>query len=119
MGVFHVKACLSHPRHPHREKTLSLLVDTGATDTILPGAVVNALQVRPIGEEDYELADGRIVSYQVGEVAIELMGKRRTVLVAFGRDGEEALLGATALEVLGFGVDPVRRRLVPVKRLLK
>jgi len=33
--------------------------------------------------------------------------------VAFAEPGEESVLGATALEALGFTVDPVEKRLVP------
>ena len=33
--------------------------------------------------------------------------------MAFGEPGEEAVLGATALEILGFTVDPVAQKLVP------
>jgi hypothetical protein len=35
------------------------------------------------------------------------------VPVAFGEPGEEAVLGATALEVLGLLVDPVAKKLLP------
>ena len=39
-----------------------------------------------------------------------------TVIVScvFGDNGSEALLGATALEELGLGVDPVNHILVPI-----
>jgi len=37
--------------------------------------------------------------------------------VAFADPGERPLLGATALEILGFSVDPQRRRLVPTPAL--
>ena len=33
--------------------------------------------------------------------------------VAFGEPGEEAVLGATALEILGLLVDPVNQKLIP------
>ena len=40
-------------------------------------------------------------------------GRKGAVPVAFGDPGEEAVLGATALETLGFMVDPVGQKLVP------
>ena len=36
------------------------------------------------------------------------------VSCVFGEDAAEALLGATALEELGLGVDPVNHTLVPI-----
>jgi hypothetical protein len=41
------------------------------------------------------------------------------VLVVFAPEGTSPLLGATALENLSLGVDPVQQRLVPVNALLK
>lgn len=35
------------------------------------------------------------------------------VPVAFAEVGESSVLGATSLEILGFGVDPVEKKLVP------
>ncbi len=40
-------------------------------------------------------------------------GRKAPVEVAFGEPGKEAVLGATALEILGFVVDPVGKKLVP------
>jgi hypothetical protein len=46
-------------------------------------------------------------------VLLTVEGRRAGVTVAFGEPGEEAVLGATALETLGFMVDPVGKKLVP------
>jgi hypothetical protein len=47
----------------------------------------------------------------VGMVRISIDGESGIVPVAFGDPGEMALLGATSLEILGFGVDPVGQKL--------
>ena len=39
-------------------------------------------------------------------------------LVVFGPEGVSPLLGATALELSGLAVDPIRQLLVPVNALL-
>ena len=35
-----------------------MLVDTGATDTFVPGSVLRRLGIKPAGKREYELADG-------------------------------------------------------------
>src|SRR3989304_2367212 len=54
---------------------------------------------------------------RVGYVEIEVEGRKAPVPGAFADDGERPLLGATALEILGFSVDPQKRRLVPAPAL--
>jgi hypothetical protein len=50
---------------------------------------------------------------------MRLNGGQTIVLVVFGPEGIDPLLGATALEHLSLAVDPIHRRLVPVPALLK
>jgi clan AA aspartic protease len=95
------------------------LVDTGATHTVLSRGVLLALGVEPVEKVVFQLADERVVEYQVGEARIRLDGRERTTVVVFGPEGAKALLGATTLELFNMAVDPVRRRLVSVPGLLK
>jgi predicted aspartyl protease len=44
-------------------------------------------------------------------------GRSLTFAVAFSEPDEQPVLGVTALEILGFSVDPVERKLVPRKHL--
>ena len=95
------------------------LVDTGATHTVLPRDLLLALGIEAIERVAFELADERVVEYEVGEARIRLDGRERTTVVVFGPEGAKALLGATTLELFNMAVDPVRSRLVPVPGLLK
>jgi len=95
------------------------VVDTGATHTLLSRGLLLALGVEPVEHVAFQLADERVVEYQVGEARIRLDGRERTTLVVFGPEGATALLGATTLELFNMAADPVRRRLVPVPGLLK
>ena len=94
-------------------------VDTGATYTLLPADLLEQLQIVPEGTRRLEVADDRIVEYPIGYARVQVDGGRSIALVVFGPEGVSPLLGATSLELLSFAVDPVRRRLVPVDRLLK
>jgi clan AA aspartic protease len=94
------------------------LVDTGATYTWLPRPLLERLRVRAGVRRDFETADGRVIQREMGEVAVRLNGEVHFTLVVFGDEGTRPLLGVVTLETFGLGVDPVQRRLVPVRGLL-
>ena len=95
------------------------LVDTGATYTSIPGDILSQLGIEVRESRTFELADDRVVEYPVGYASIRLEEREIIALVVFALEGTGPLLGATALETAGFGVDPIHRRLVPVPALLK
>lgn len=95
------------------------LVDTGATYTVLPSEALARLGIQAMETVSFELADDRIVEYQVGEARVRLDGRERTTLVVFGPQGSAPLLGATTLQLFNLAVDPTRERLYPVPVLLK
>jgi clan AA aspartic protease len=98
---------------------VTALVDTGATYTTLPGSLLAGLGVVQEGYRRFELADNRVVEYPIGQARVRLEGQELIVLVVFGREDTDPLLGATSLEIFGLGVDPVRQLLVPITALLK
>ena len=95
------------------------LVDTGASDSVLPRDTLAQLGIQPVDRFTYRLADERVVEYEVGEARIRIEGRERTIQVVFGPEGVTPLLGATTLEVFHLGVDPIEQRLIPVPGLLK
>jgi len=50
---------------------------------------------------------------------VKVDGKQEFTQVVFGADPGGAILGAITLEEMGLAVDPVKRRLVPVHKLLE
>ena len=98
---------------------IEALVDTGASDTLLPQDILRRLGVIPVDRFTYSLADETIVEYEVGEARIRIEGRERTTQVVFGPEGVSPLLGATTLQLFHLGVDPLQERLVPVQGLLK
>lgn len=98
---------------------VAALVDTGSTYTVVPADVLSGLGVAQEGFRRFELADNRIVEYPIGQARIRLEGQELVVLVVFASNDVDTLLGATALEIFGLGVDPINRRLAPVPALLK
>lgn len=118
MGTFTVPAGLANPQRPEPRVTLDLLVDTGATWTMLPAEVVAQLELTAARQRAVTLASGERVTYPAGQVAIQLNGEEVITVFLAGPPGCLALLGAVTLEELGLAPDPVRKTLVPVGGLL-
>jgi clan AA aspartic protease len=113
MGMFDVKVKLANLAAPDRTEEISLLVDTGATLSWIPREILQKLGVTAFSRLPFLLADGRRLERDVTAVLLTFDGRKAPVQVAFGEPGEEAVLGATALEGLGFMVDPVAKKLIP------
>jgi len=118
MGVFKVSARVWNVSESSKLNVVELLVDTGATYTVLPASVLNSLNVTPIRIARLKLADGRVVERPVGEVGIEIEGFRASATpVVFGDEGVY-LLGSVTMEQLGLAPDPVSKTLKPTEALL-
>uniref|UniRef100_A0A7C1CDT8 Retroviral aspartyl protease n=1 Tax=Thermofilum adornatum TaxID=1365176 RepID=A0A7C1CDT8_9CREN len=118
MGVFKVNAWVWNPSAPEKKVLLELLVDTGATYTVLPESLLKSLGVKPFRVARLRLADNRIVEKSLGEVGIEVEGHRASATpVVFGEE-EVYLLGSVTMEQLGLAPDPISKRLKPVEALL-
>jgi len=113
MGMFNVKVKVANLAAPTRTEEVSLLVDTGATLSWIPRHVLERLGVAAVSRLPFSLADGRTLERETSAVLLTIDGRKGAVPVAFGELGEEAVLGATALEGLGLLVDPVGQKLVP------
>ena len=98
---------------------LEALVDTGSTYTVLPKEPLDQLGIEQEGQRSFELGDDRLVHYPIGYARMRLGDDQTIVLVVFGPEGINPLLGATALEHLSLAVDPVHQTLIPVPALLK
>ena len=119
MGATHVTVTIRNPADPERSWEALFLVDTGATDSLVPGKHLEAVGLQPRGRRVYELADGSELVMQVTVAEIEFMGEIVGGTVIYGGDDAEPLLGVTALESVGIEVDPLNQRLkrLPAVRL--
>jgi clan AA aspartic protease len=118
MGITKVTVELSNARDPNRWQTLELIADTGAIFSVIPRSALDQLGIAPYAEETFHLSNGTEIRRPVGDVFIRIDGKARTVPTIFGEPTDTPLLGVTALEILGFTVDPRTRKLEPTKMLL-
>ena len=59
-----------------------------------------------------------MVTREVGTVFFEIDGREGASKVIFGRRGDARVIGAVALEELGLMLDPLTRRLRPLRLML-
>ena len=112
MGVFEVKIGV-RGKNGGGSVEASAMVDTGATDTVLPPSILRKVGVEVEARRRFILADGSHVELGVGEARLSLNNEEWTCPVVFGTDEEQALLGATTLEIFNLMVDPVLGELIP------
>lgn len=119
MGATHVTVTIRNPADPDRAWEGLLLVDTGATDSLVPRPHLEAIGLKPEGRRTYELANGAELPLDVTIGRIEFMGEVVVGTIIFGEAGAEPILGVTALESVGIEVDPLNQRLkrLPAVRL--
>ena len=119
MGATHVTVTIRNPAEPDRSWEGLFLVDTGATDSLVPRPHLEAIGLKPKGQRVYELADGREITMDITTADIEFMGEFVGGTILFGDVDAEPLLGVTALASVGIEVDPTNQRLkrLPAVRL--
>ncbi len=120
MSLTRITVRLKSLNSPNGAYEAEFLVDTGATDSLVPGAELNRIGVRPVGRTVCELPNGTIQECPFGVVEIAFMEEVTAGRVIFGPHNVEPLLGITALESVGITIDPATRRLkrlpaVPLK----
>ena len=119
MGATHVTVTIRNPADPGRSWEGLFLVDTGATDSLVPRPHLDAIGLKPKGKRVYELADGNQVLMDITTGDIEFMGETVGGTILYAAADAEPLLGVTALESVGIEVDPLNQRLnrLPAVRL--
>ncbi len=113
MGLFTVKLIIANPMDPARQVEAELLVDTGATLSWVPRELAERIGAPHVSRTPIRLADGRAVERETSGAIFRFNGAASVVPFVIAEPGDGCLLGATALEALGFVVDPVNKRLIP------
>ena len=118
MGMTRVTLIIKNPSNPQKKAEAKFLVDSGAHYTVIPFSIVKELNLKPVFEQEFSLADGRIVKRKIGAAIIGFEGKELPMPVVLGEKGDEGLLGVLTLENFGLMLDPFNRRLYKVKLML-
>lgn len=116
VGVTYVEGVATGPTG--KQATVRFLVDSGATYSLLPFDVWQAIELRPKRSFAFTLADGTTIERQVSECHLSLPQGEDHTPVILGEPGDEALLGVVTLEILGLVLNPFSRQLQPMRLLL-
>ena len=119
MGATYVTVTIRNPAVPQNAWQHLFLVDTGATDSLVPRDQLEAIGLTSKGQRRYELADGTELKMDITTGDIEFMGEIVGGTIIMGEPGTEPILGVTALESVGIDVDPRNQTLkrLPAVRL--
>jgi len=118
MGI--TNAILKVREHRKSEKVaeVNFLIDSGAVYSLVPGAILDTLDIEPYKEMSFSLADGTVLKRRVCSAYFEFEGEGGPAPVVYGEAGDEPLLGATTLESLGLVLNPFSRTLHPMRMLM-
>ncbi len=115
MGITYIEGVA---RGPHgKEETVRFLIDSGATYSLLPNPVWQAIELEPKREVTLSLADGTTLQRPVSECHLAMPQGEGHTPVILGEPGDEALLGVVTLEILGLVFNPFNRTLQPMRML--
>jgi len=95
--------------------TIRVLVDTGATYTMLPRTLLMEFGIVPSETERVRLGDGRLVEWGLGQAYVRYKQYETPTWVLFGENRSLSVLGALTLEELRLHVDPRSRTLRKTK----
>ena len=118
MGI--TNAILKVKEHRKSEKIAEVifLIDSGAIHSLVPGKILDQLDIEPYKEMSFSLADGTALKRKVCSAYFEFEGEGGPAPVVYGEEGDEPLLGATTLESLGLVLNPFTRMLNPMRILM-
>ena len=111
MGVFKETVRVGNPRGGDFLE-IAALVDTRAAAFMFPRSLLGEIHLQPLASYLYAVADGRKMEFPYDQAIIEINGTVRICPVIFGPE-DEALLGATTLEIFKLVADPVNQALSP------
>jgi clan AA aspartic protease len=113
MGTFRTDIELEHHVLRGRRVTVpGALVDTGAEATWIPRHILERLGVTVERTEMYQMADGSVLTRDLGYVIVRAAGKETIDEVVFAEANDLTILGARAMEGLSLRVDPRAKQLV-------
>ncbi len=97
---------------------VKFLLDSGAIYTLLPEPAWKEIGLKPKRSMTFTLADGTEVVRNISECRIKLPQGDGHTPVILGEPGDDALLGAVTLEILGLVLNPFKRTLQPMHGML-
>ena len=118
MGFVWIKIFVSNIQSSEKEREVEVLVDTGALITVLPRSLLDELGIQPRGRRTFSTFGGGKIEREIGGAFLRYNSDFTAAPIAFGEKDDTPILGVTALESLGYVVDPVTKKLKRVDLLI-
>jgi clan AA aspartic protease len=118
MGITVKRLIFKEHRKSEKFVELDFLIDSGAVYSLVPGKILDELEIETYRTIDFSLADGTKITRRVASGYFEYNGEGGPAPVMYGEPGDEPLLGVTALESLGLVLNPFTRELHPMRMLM-
>lgn len=113
MGTFRVDIEIENPALPGARHVLrSVLVDTGAQLSWVPGTVLESLGIERNVVWRFRQADGSILERWSGSAIMHVTNRKTGDEIVFGEPGDRPRLGVRSLDGLNLCVEPVSKQLV-------
>jgi hypothetical protein len=94
MGTLRIDIEIENPARPGERRALrSVLVDSDAELSWIPGEVLESLGIERFGRWQFRQADGTVLERWTGPAFVHALGKRTTDDVVFGAPGSQFVLG--------------------------
>jgi clan AA aspartic protease len=116
MGITYIDGEVRGPTG--KTAAVRFLVDSGATYSVLAKDTWQAIELMPKRSGSFTLADGTHIERQISECHLSLPQGEGHTPVILGEEGDEPVLGAVTLEILGLVLNPFNRTLQPMRMLL-
>ena len=118
MGLTVLEIEVGNPADPEVTEKIEFPIDSGAIYSVVPTPILRNLDIEPLTEQAFRLADGSKIVRKKGGARFKYEGQIGVADVVFGEEGDSVLLGAFTLESLGLALDPLRRELKPMPMML-
>ena len=118
MGLTVLDIEVASPAKPEDTRTIKMLIDSGATFSVVPRPILEELGIRPITRQKFRLANGQSITRERGTAHFRYKGRVGGADVIFGEEKDSNLLGAMTLEALGLALDPLERELREIPMIL-
>ncbi len=106
-----VEVTLINRSNPRKLTKSELIVDTGSILTWVSSARLEQVGVKPRRKKEFRTIEGRAIQRDTGPAIVRFDGSEADIKVVFAHKGDAEALGVTALESLGYQVDPVSNKL--------
>jgi len=115
MRRVYVKVRIYNPSDLSHSEEVELLVDSGSPYPVVARSILEKIRVKPIGTIDIKAFGGIIVKREHGVAIVEYEGKSRGTSVIFGEEEDTPIMGVPLLEMLGYEIDSISKKIIPIR----